>query len=124
MALSEKLISSFLAFELDMDINSPYHSIRADAIKRFEKLGFPNRKLEAWKYTSLNEIIKEDYTVFAKEKSAITFESVKDYFIDNIESYKIIFVDGYFDQFLSQTSHDGFDICIMSAAFGKPKYQK
>ena len=124
MALSEKLISSFLAFELDIDINSPFHGIRTDAIKRFEKLGFPNRKLEAWKYTSLNEIIKEDYTVFAKEKSAITFESVKDYFIDNIESYKIIFVDGYFDQFLSQTSHDGFDICIMSAALGKPKYSK
>ena len=51
MPLTEKLISSFLAFELDIDINSPIHSIRTNAIKKFEQLGFPNRKLENWKST-------------------------------------------------------------------------
>tara|TARA_B110000008_G_scaffold201019_1_gene199680 strand:+ start:303 stop:1619 length:1317 start_codon:yes stop_codon:yes gene_type:complete len=124
MPLTEKLISSFLAFELDIDINSPIHSIRTNAIKKFERLGFPNRKLENWKYTSLNRIIKEDYTVFSKKKNVIDFKKVQDYFLDNIETYKIIFVDGYFDPFLSQTSHDGIDICIMSAALTKTKYSK
>ena len=124
MPLTEKLISSFLAFELDIDINSPIHSIRTNAIKKFEELGFPNRKLENWKYTSLNRIIKEDYTVFSKKKNVIDFKKVQDYFINNIESYKIIFVDGFFDPFLSQTSHDGMDICIMSAALSKAKYSK
>ena len=122
MALSDKLISSFLAFELDIDINSPIHNIRTSAIKRFKDLGFPNKKLENWKYTSLNQILKEDYTVFAKQKNVINFKKVKDYFIDNVESYKIVFVDGYFDPFLSQTSHEGIDICIMSAALNKTKY--
>ena len=122
MTLSEKLISSFLAFELDIDINSPIHNIRTSAIKKFQDLGFPNKKLENWKYTSLNQILKEDYTVFAKQKNVINFKKVKDYFIDNIESYKIVFVDGYFDPFLSQTSHEGIDICIMSAALNKAKY--
>ena len=122
MALSDKLISSFLAFELDIDINSPIHNIRTSAIKKFQDLGFPNKKLENWKYTSLNQILKEDYTVFAKQKNVINFKKVKDYFIDNIESYKIVFVDGYFDPFLSQTSHEGIDICIMSAALNKTKY--
>ena len=124
MKLSEKLLSSFLAFELDININSPLHNIRTDAIKRFEKLGFPNKKLEDWKYTSLNQIISEDYTVFAKKKNVLDFNKVKDYFINNIESYKIVFVDGYFDPFLSQTSHDGIDICIMSAGLNKDKYSK
>ena len=124
MPLTEKLISSFLAFELDIDINSPIHSIRTNAIKKFERLGFPNRKLENWKYTSLNRIIKEDYTVFSKKKNVIDFKKVQDYFLDNIETYKIIFVDGYFDPFLSQTSHDGVDICILSAALTKPVYSK
>ena len=122
MALSEKLISSFLAFELDIDINSPIHNIRTSAIKKFQDLGFPSKKLENWKYTSLNQVLKEDYTVFAKQKNVINFKKVKDYFIDNIESYKIVFVDGYFDPFLSQTSHEGIDICIMSAALNKAKY--
>ena len=124
MQLTEKLLSSFLAFELDIDINSSVHHLRTNAIKNFEKLGFPNRKLENWKYTSLNQIIKEDYTVFSKKKNVIDFKRVKDYFIDNIESYKIVFVDGFYDPFLSQTSHDGLDICIMSAALNKPKYSK
>ena len=124
MPLTEKLISSFLAFELDIDINSPIHSIRTNAIKKFEELGFPNRKLEDWKYTSLNRILKEDYTVFSKKKNVIDFKEVKNYFIDNIESYKIIFVDGCFDPFLSQISHNGLDICIMSAALNKAKYSK
>ena len=122
MALSDKLISSFLAFELEIDINSPIHNIRTSAIKKFQDLGFPSKKLENWKYTSLNQILKEDYTVFAKQKNVINFKKVKDYFIDNIESYKIVFVDGYFDPFLSQTSHEGIDICIMSAALNKAKY--
>jgi Fe-S cluster assembly protein SufD len=124
MQLTEKLISSFLAFELDIDINSPVHTIRAKAIKKFEELGFPNKKLENWKYTSLNRVIKEDYTVFSKKKNVLDFEKVKDYFIDNIESHKIVFVDGFFDPFLSQTSHDGMDICIMSAALNKSKYSE
>ena len=122
MQLTEKLISSFLAFELDTNIQSPVHNIRTDAIKSFEKLGFPNKKLEAWKYTSLNKVLKEDYTLFSKKQYCLDFKNVKDYFLDNTESYKLIFVDGFFDSFLSQTSHDHVDVCIMSAALSKAKY--
>ena len=46
MSLKEKLVSSFLAFELDADINSPVHDIRSKSIKAFEKIGFPDRKNE------------------------------------------------------------------------------
>ena len=122
MPLADKLVSSFLAFELDIDIQSPVHNIRTDAIKSFEKLGFPNKKLEAWKYTSLNKVLKEDYTLFSKKKNVLDFNKVKDFFLDNTESYKLVFVDGFFDSFLSQTSHDKADVCIMSAALSKNKY--
>ena len=122
MPLADKLVSSFLAFELDIDIQSSVHNIRTDAIKSFEKLGFPNKKLEAWKYTSLNKVLKEDYTLFSKKKNVLDFNKVKDFFLDNTESYKLVFVDGFFDSFLSQTSHDKADVCIMSAALSKNKY--
>ena len=49
MSLKEKLVSSFLAFELDTDINSPVHDIRSKSIKEFEKNGFPDRKNQIWK---------------------------------------------------------------------------
>ena len=56
MSLADKLVSSFLAFELDIDIQSPIHAKRTNALKEFEKLGFPTKKDEAWKYLSLIHI--------------------------------------------------------------------
>jgi Fe-S cluster assembly protein SufD len=52
MDLKEKIVSSYVAFEDGVKINSDIHEIRAEAFKNFEKLGFPSKKLEAWKYTS------------------------------------------------------------------------
>ena len=81
MSLQEKLISSFLAFELDINIQSPVHNIRTRALKEFEKLGFPNKKLEAWKYTSLKNVLKEDYTIFSKKKNVLEFKNIQDYLL-------------------------------------------
>ncbi|MDC0593619.1 Fe-S cluster assembly protein SufD, partial [Flavobacteriaceae bacterium] len=83
MSLADKLVSSFLAFELDVNIQSPVHNIRTEAIKEFEKLGFPDKKLEAWKYTSLKNVLKEDYTIFSKKKNVLEFKNIKNYFLDN-----------------------------------------
>lgn len=121
--LKEKLVSSFLAFENDVDVDSPVHDIRSEAIKRFEETGFPSKKEEAWKYTSLKTILKHDYSVFPKQENALEYRDVKKYFIHDIDTYKIIFIDGKYSSHLSQTTHDGMDICLMSAALSKPKYR-
>ena len=123
MDLKEKLISSFLAFENQADLDSPIHDVRCEAIKTFEEKGFPSKKEEAWKYTSLNNVLKHDYSVFPKQENALEYNEVKKYFIHDIDSYKIIFIDGKYSSHLSQTTHDGMDICLMSAALSKPKYR-
>ena len=46
--LKEKLLSSFIAFEDQKDIDSYVHGIRTKAIKNFEKEGFPTKKLEIY----------------------------------------------------------------------------
>ena len=56
MELKDKLISSFFAFEEQVDVNSEVHNIRSEAMKNFEVSGFPSRKDEDWKYTSLKKI--------------------------------------------------------------------
>ena len=66
MELKEKLISSFIAFENQIDIESPIHNIRVEAIKAFEHKGFPTKREEAWKYTSLNKILKEGVVLKVK----------------------------------------------------------
>jgi len=123
MELKEKLVSSFMAFEDSVDVHSPVHDIRTEAIKMFENEGFPTKKQEAWKYTSLNSVLKHDYSVFPKNENALEFKDVKKYFIHDIDAYKIIFVDGKYSSYLSQTTHDGIDVCLMSSALSKPKYR-
>ncbi len=122
MELKEKLLSSFLAFENQVDVDAYVHDIRSEAIKSFEDKGFPNKKDEAWKYTSLNKVLKEDYSVFSKEENALEYREVKKYFIHDIDTYKIVFIDGKYSSHLSETTHDGMDVCLMSAALSKPKY--
>ncbi|AEH01025.1 Fe-S cluster assembly protein SufD [Lacinutrix sp. 5H-3-7-4] len=123
MDLKEKLVSSFLAFENTIDVESPVHDIRTEAIKTFETTGFPSKKEEAWKYTSLKNILKEDYSVFPKQENALEYKDIKKYFIHDIDTYKIIFIDGKYSSHLSHVTHDGIDVCLMSSALNKPKYR-
>ena len=123
MDLKEKLISSFLAFEAQVDVNASVHDSRLDAIKCFEAKGFPTKKEEAWKYTSLNSVLKNDFSVFPKHENTIEFSDVKKYFLHEIDTYKVVFIDGVFSSFLSATTHDGLDVCLMSSALAKPKYK-
>ncbi|MGV7105987.1 Fe-S cluster assembly protein SufD [Flavobacterium sp. U410] len=123
MDLKEKLLSSYFAFEEKFDDHSSLHDIRNQAIKNFETKGFPSKKEEAWKYTSLNAVLKNDFSVFPKSESAIEFKDVKKYFLHDIDTYKLVFIDGKFSSFLSQTTHDGIDVCLLSSVLNKPKYK-
>ena len=123
MSLKEKLVSSFLAFEDHLEDDSPIHEIRSNAIRTFEHKGFPTKKEEDWKYTSLNSIIKKDYSLFPKQENSIEFKDVKSYFLHDIDTFKIVFIDGIYSSFLSETTHDSMDICLISSALKKPKYR-
>ncbi len=123
MELKDKLVSSFLAFENHINVDSKVHDIRSEAIKTFENEGFPSKKDENWKYTSLKSILKHDYSVFPKQEKALEYKDVKQYFIHDIDTYKIVFIDGKYSSHLSQTTHDKIDVCLMSSALEKPKYE-
>ena len=123
MSLKEKILSSYLAFEDYLEDDSPIHELRNKAIKTFESHGFPSKKEEAWKYTSLNALLKEDYSIFPKKETTIEFKEVRKYFLHEIDTFKIVFVDGVYSSFLSSTTHDGMDICLLSAALSKDKYK-
>lgn len=122
MELKEKLISSHIAFEERVNVDTELHDIRTAALKNFEEKGFPTKKDEAWKYTSLNSLLKTDFSVFAKGNNSINNEDLKKYFLQEIDTYKVVFVDGIFNSFLSSTTHEGVDVCLMSSAMTKAKY--
>ncbi|MDC6385560.1 Fe-S cluster assembly protein SufD [Flagellimonas taeanensis] len=124
MDLKEKLVSSFLAFEDSVDLDHPVHEVRSEAIKNFEAKGFPSKKEEAWKYTSLNSLQKVNFSIFPKEETTLEYKDVKKYFLHEIDTYKIVFVDGVYSSYLSETTHDGVDVCLMSSAFSKPMFRQ
>ena len=123
MDLKDKLLSSYMAFEEKFDENSSLHETRNLAIKNFENKGFPSKKEEAWKYTSLNSILKNDFSVFPKKENTIEFKDVKKYFLHEVDTHKLVFIDGKFSSFLSSTTHDGIDVCLLSSVLTKPKYK-
>jgi Fe-S cluster assembly protein SufD len=123
MELKEKIIASFLALENTIDTSSELYKTRLESFKNFELKGFPTKKLEAWKYTSLQSITNNSFTIFPKNDFHLEFKDVKKYFLHEIDTYKLVFVDGIFSSFLSSTTHDGLDICLISSLFQKPKYK-
>ena len=123
MDLKEKLISSFMAFEEQLDLSSPIHEMRTRSLKQFEEIGFPTKKEEAWKYTSIAKLLKNDYSIFPKKETTIELKNVKKFFLYDIDTYKIVFIDGVYSPFLSDTTHDGIDVCLMSAALTRDKYK-
>lgn len=123
MELKEKLLSSFLAFEQKVDINTDLHDLRNEALKVFENKGFPTKKEEAWKYTSLNAVLANDYNILPKNESEVEWKDVQKYFLNDVDSYKVVFINGVFSSHLSSTTHDGLDVCLMSSALTKPKYK-
>ncbi|HBI01406.1 MAG TPA: Fe-S cluster assembly protein SufD [Flavobacterium sp.] len=123
MDLKEKLVSSFMAFEERIDVTAELHDIRTSAIKNFENKGFPTKKEEAWKYTSLNSVLKNDFSVFPKRENSIEFKDVKKFFLHEIDTYKLVFIDGKFSSFMSSTTHEGIDVCLLSSVLTKPKYK-
>jgi len=112
-----------MAFENEMDLADPVHEIRSEALKNFEAKGFPTRKSEAWKYTSLERLQKVDFSLFPKQDNALEYRDVKKFFLHEVDTYKIVFIDGVYSSYLSETTHDGVDICLMSSALTKPMYK-
>lgn len=69
-----------MAFENMVDVDAPVHDVRSEAMKTFEVEGFPSKRDEAWKYTSLNRILKHDYSVFPKKRKYTRTSRYKEVF--------------------------------------------
>lgn len=123
MNLKEKLLSKYIALEDYLEFDSPINEVRNEAIKIFEEKGFPTKKEEAWKYTSLNALLKHDYSLTSKTEKNVELEKVRRYFLHEVDTYKIVFIDGVYSSFLSETTHDDVDVCLLSAAMSKSQYK-
>lgn len=122
--LKENLVSRHLVFNEKNPKNKFVDELRHEAIEIFDKTGFPTKKNEEWKYTNLAPLLKADYKLFPEtEEISIGYQDVKKYFIHDMDSYNIVFVNGVYSSYLSDTTHEEADICVLSSAMNKMMHQ-
>lgn len=122
MDLQQKLISSFDNFINAQDKSLHLKNLRTSALETFSEQGFPTKKQEAWKYTSLNPILKEDYSFNIEADTEISKQEISKYLLDT-ESYQLVFVNGVFQSKLSDTIEENIVVISLSEAFSNDTYR-
>ena len=116
MDLKEKWVASFETFPHKDDI---LKDIRREALSFFAEKGFPHKKVEAWKYTSLKDIQATDYTLWQPTHAKKTFapEVLHPYWIES--SHLLVFVNGFFSAEMSNTDGANFTVTPLLEALHK-----
>ncbi|MDB3904277.1 Fe-S cluster assembly protein SufD [Candidatus Pelagibacter sp.] len=92
------------------DFSSSQKNIKEKNFNRFIEQGFPNKRVEDWKFSDLNQIISANFENLDFSKKNID-KSVDVDFINEFEHNKIIFVDGNISKIdFSYEDKDGFSI--------------
>jgi Fe-S cluster assembly protein SufD len=95
-------LSTFATFErsLNGESESPVHSLRREAIRRFDKLGFPTNRHEEWRFTNIQPILKADLKpVLGPHRGSIPPNDIERLFFGT--EHRLVFVNGYFAEALS-----------------------
>ncbi|MFN3951221.1 MAG: Fe-S cluster assembly protein SufD [Thermaurantimonas sp.] len=119
--LKDTLLSSFIVFEnqLNGQKKTEFHRLRQKALEAFEQKGFPTKREEDWKYTNLRPITKYDYRIFHPKEKNLDLNVARKFFLSETDTYRIVFVDGYYASWLSHTTHHQYDICTFSALLNR-----
>ena len=73
---------------------APFAELRQKARDRFELLGIPSKREEAWKYTDLRAPLKEDYA-FAQAGAEVAPALLDALAIDGLGAARVVVVDGH-----------------------------
>jgi Fe-S cluster assembly protein SufD len=79
-------------------------AMQAQAKAALGELGIPTRKWEHWKYTNLKPLVNRSFT----QTAAASLDSVDEYLIPGFDADRIVFVNGVFNEALSDLrANDG-----------------
>ncbi len=82
---------------LNGESKSKVHSIRKDALARFDKVGFPAARDEEWRFTNIAPIRTTEFaTAPLRLTKAVTKNDVDALFITEPSSVRLVFVNGRF----------------------------
>ena len=122
-AAQAHFVSRFGECEAQLAGSSPawLAPIRRAAIERFAELGFPTRKNEAWKYTSVSEIAKASLDPEPPARDGISRDDIRALLGGDVSAGVFVFEDGRFAPELSSDDAlpTGVEIEGLAGALGK-----
>ena len=90
---------------------------RKNAFEVFEKEGFPNTKLEEWKYTSVLPLLKKDFKpVFFKQNHDISPAVIGSAIPAGLEAHVLVFINGFFAPAQSRLRETAEGVTLSSVA--------
>src|SRR5216117_3006132 len=107
MVAVERLVGAYNAWATNGASEVPewLKDMRSGAIARFESLGFPNMKQEAWRFTSVAPIAEGSFEQAKPPARIPTLEEIRPFLL--LEAgYRLVFVDGFFQRALSTPFFD------------------
>jgi Fe-S cluster assembly protein SufD len=128
--ITNSLYDQFIAdFELRSILSSSsetaeLHVLRESAFEHFKKLGFPNTKVEDWKYINLTPFLKDDFiTEPDDELLSISNDAIANAKIKSLDCYHVVLVNGQYHSDLSDTI-PGKELFVssLSRAMNKPSF--
>jgi Fe-S cluster assembly protein SufD len=78
---------------------APVREWREASFDRFRRLGFPGPKSEAWKYTSVRPLAREDYAL--APRTALARAEIAPFLLKEPRALRLVFVNGHFAADLS-----------------------
>lgn len=84
------------------------------ALARINSLEFPTRKTEDWRYAKLGKILNKEF-----DQAAIQNVDLNDVNIEDLDAYRIVFVNGVFNEEKSTLPNEAGVICKTLAHAGK-----
>lgn len=130
--ITTSLYDQFIAdFELRSIISSSsetseLQALRKTAFEQFRQLGFPNTKVEDWKYINLSPFLKDEF-ITEPEDELLTIDrsAIIKGNIPMLDCYRIVLVNGQYHPELSDIiPGENIFVSALSAAMNKPAFQK
>ena len=108
MVAVKRIVGSYHAWAGNGASQAPtwLQDLRTTAIARFESLGFPNMKQEAWRFTSVAPIADGSFELAKPPARVPTLDEIRPFLLLEAGP-RLVFVDGFFQRSLSTPLLDG-----------------
>src|SRR5206468_9816270 len=107
MVAVERLVGAYNAWATNGASEVPewLKDMRSGAIARFQTLGFPNMKQEAWRFTSVAPIAEGSFELAQPPARTPKLDDIRLFLLFET-GYRLVFLDGFFQPSLSTPFFD------------------